>query len=305
MDTTTFQTTMLSRKLNMENNNDVNIWHAYKTKLINSLTLIPMSFSPTRTKADKSEYLHRFMMNFGDRITYVRKEELFQQRRNLEQQFRNLKSPTGPVHYVNDPGLTIDLALPDGHDTSSITQLSQMNRYMLNQILRRADYHSAIKLVRNVSDHSMVSVIASRLLHTGTAIVDYGGVHHLAVQLKLIDHLEHCSKSITWEVLKHSTDNSRDILLHPVHESNIGRCINGTRVDEQHRANCVVVKVCDDDGYVHILILAIRDILPGEHLFYSYGDKYFTTWVDENNNLAEFFTIEQMQNLIWEEVPLV
>lgn len=292
---------MQKQPLNLTDSiSDVNIWHAYKMKLINSLTLLPMSMSATRINTDKSAILREVLEEH--KVPLLTKLDLIKQQHFISAQFRHLQCRTGAVSYSTDSRKTIHLAKIDGHDTSTIQQLSTKSKYMLRHILRRADYHSAIKLVWNSTNHSMVSVMSKLMIKQGTVIIDYGGVHFLGSQLPDAN-VGFASTSCTWEVLKHP-DSSRDVLLHPLQESNCGRFVNGARADEQHRVNCAIVKVKDDDGCIHVLIVALRDILPGEHLFYYYGDAYLTEWVHEDVE-EEFFNIAEMTNGVdWEDVPI-
>lgn len=291
---------MQRRPLNLTDNiKEVNIWHAYKMKLLNAITLLPMSMSYTRINTDNNTTLRNVLAERS--IPIVSKSDLINQRQLLSAQFRNLESSTGAVDYCNEPHKTIHLAKIDGHDTSSVQTLNANSRYMLHHILRRADYHSAIKLVWHKYDHSMVSVQSKSRIVQGTVIVDYGGIHFLSSQLP-DSKIGLATSSNTWEVLKHP-DTSRDVLLHPIQESNCGRFINGVRADEQHRVNCAVVKVKDKNNCIHILIVAIRDIAPGEHLFYYYGEEYLTEWIHEEVE-GEFFTISKMTDLEWEDIPI-
>lgn len=279
---------------------DVNIWHAYKMKIINSLTLLPMSMSSTRIHTDKNSILKGVLE--AHNIPIVTKQDLLKQRKSLSKQFQLLQCSTGPVRYSNDCGKTIHLAKVDGHDESSIQRLNVNNRHMLAHVLRRADYHSAIKLVWNKNDHSMVSVVSKSAIKAGTVIVDYGGIHYLGLQLH-DSNIGLATESCTWEVLKHP-DSSREVLIHPLQESNCGRFINGVREDEQHRVNCAIVKVKDKEGCVHVLVVAFQDIPSGEHLFYYYGDAYLTEWAHGELE-DEFMTIAEMTNEIdWEDIPL-
>jgi len=151
-----------------------------------------------------------------------------------------------------------------------------------------------------MSDHAALSVSALSHIFCGTVLCCYGGIYcagiHISSGLTTIA-AENSKCSITWTVL-HLDDPDKHILLNPTAVSNLGRFINGVAPDEQHKVNVTPIKVVDEDGYVRIIFVALRDIKPGEHLFYFYGDDYDTEWEG-----GGFMTMEEFSSLDWEEVP--
>lgn len=90
---------LMSRKLNLENNTELNIWHIHVCNVLTTMTLLPMSMSPTRIATNTDEELAEYLEKHRYDISVLNTSELVEQRRLLKNQFRQL--PGIPVDYKN------------------------------------------------------------------------------------------------------------------------------------------------------------------------------------------------------------
>lgn len=297
MSSEAFASDMGKRQLDLRNNHEANIWHFYKCSIIEKLQLLPLSMSPTRIKTCTDPAFQAFLRFNGHKIATIPKKTFEEMKKNLSDQFSGLRCSSGPLKYANYP-VGIHLAKVTGHYVDNITSLAKHNRSILSYILKRGDYFSSLKLVRKRSDISCFSVVAKSKIYRGSVTIEYGG-EELSGEHLPSEEIGTASTSFTWIVLQHP-EPSKDVLLYPRTFSNLGRFVNGVRADEQHLANVAVIKVKDHLGQIRLLLVALRDIEPGEHLLYFYGDYYPTDW-EENGSQNEFMRIHEFIAQDWED----
>lgn len=268
---------------------DENVWTFYLQFLFDRLQLLPLSCHPDTIHIQHEDStLYLWAQDYRNKDQIFGNTTLRKMVKETYRQFDALECDHKPA-YEAQLQVSELATITKEYKKDTIKHMTYENMKMLRYVLTRKDFHSRLKLVRTKMDNGnyMYSVVTTGFIAKGTCVTPYGGCCYKRIQIS--DEIATCSCTMT--LLEHKNDEDATVVIQPYTVSNYARFINGLRPEDQRKANIALATV-NIDEVAQIMMVAIRDIEAGEHLYYFYGTQY---------DADDFLPLTEFLNLEWEQ----